>query len=59
MKFTIPSTIFRICKLVVSLYNLKDDTTEPKIYKRFFEMGRNLIEKLSASQPIMGVKLYL
>ena len=22
-------------------------------------MGRNLIEKLSASQPIMGVKLYL
>lgn len=36
MKYTIPSAVFRIFKLALQVYTARDDTTEPKVYKRFF-----------------------
>lgn len=58
MKFTLPSTIFRLIQLCVQLYT-SEDRPEPKGYKKILEMIRKLIEKLGAFLPILAIKLYL
>lgn len=58
MKYTLPSTIFRLFQLAIQIYNGRDETTEPKVYKRIFDLARGLIGRLS-SFPILGIKLYL
>jgi len=58
MKFTIPSTIFRLFQLVIQIYNGRDESTEPKVYKRIFDLVRGLIGRLG-NFPILGIKLYL
>ncbi len=58
MKYTIPSTLFKIFQICIQVYNARDETTEPKIYKRFFDASRALISKLT-SFPQLAIKLYL
>jgi len=58
IKYTIPSTIFRLFQLAIQIYNGRDETTEPKVYKRIFDLVRGLIGRLG-SFPILGIKLYL
>ena len=58
MKFTVPSTIFRLFQLVVQIYNGRDETTEPKVYKRIFDTVRGLIDRLQ-SFPVLSIQLYL
>lgn len=57
-KFTLPSTIFRLFQLAIQIYNGRDETTEPKVYKRVFDLCRNLIDRLSFL-PKLAIKLYL
>ena len=58
MRYTIPSTIFRLFQLCVQIYNGRDVTTEPKVYKRIFDTVRGLIDRLS-SFPVLSIQLYL
>jgi len=58
IKYTLPSTIFRLFQLAVQIYNNRDESTEPKVYKRIFDLTRNLIGRLSAF-PQLAIKLYL
>ncbi len=58
MKFTIPSSVFRLFKLAVQISHQKENP-EPKVYKKIIEYIRALIEKLGHSQPAMSIKLYL
>jgi hypothetical protein len=58
IKFTLPSTIFRLFQLAVQIYNSRDESTEPKVYKRVFDLCRNLIGRLSVF-PQLAIKLYL
>lgn len=57
-QYTLPSTIFRLFQLAIQIYNGRDETTEPKVYKRVFDLSRNLISRLS-SHPKLAIKLYL
>ena len=58
MKFTIPSSVFRLFKLAVQISHTQDDP-EPKVYKKIFEYCRVPIEKLDPSQPVTSIKLYM
>jgi hypothetical protein len=58
MKFTIPSTLFRLYQLCMQIYNGRDESTEPKVYKRIFDASRALLGKLT-SFPNLAIKLYL
>ena len=58
MRFTLPSTIFRLFRLCVQIYNGRDESTEPKVYKRIFDTVRGLISRLN-SFPVMSIQLYL
>jgi hypothetical protein len=58
IKYTLPSTIFRLFQLGIQIYNNRDESTEPKVYKRIFDLCRNLIGRLSAF-PQIAIKLYL
>ena len=42
MKYTLPSTIFRLIQLVVQILS-SEDRPEPKGYKKILEMIRKLI----------------
>jgi hypothetical protein len=58
MQYTLPSTIFRLFQLAIQIYNGRDETTEPKVYKRVFDLSRNLIGRLNG-HPKLSIKLYL
>lgn len=58
MKYTLPSTIFRLFQLAIQIYNSRDETTEAKVYKRVFDFSRKLITSLSFI-PKLAIKLYL
>ena len=58
MRFTVPSTIFRLLQLCIEIYNGRDETTEPKVYKRIFDTVRGLISRL-ANYPVLSIQLYL
>lgn len=58
MRYTIPSTLFRLYQLCMQIYNGRDESTEPKVYKRFFDTSRALLGKL-VSFPHLSIKLYL
>lgn len=58
MRYTLPSTIFRLIQIAVQLFS-SEDRPEPKGYKKILEMIRKLIEKLGAFLPIVSIKLYL
>ena len=58
MQYTLPSTIFRLFQLAVQIYNNRDESTEPKVYKRVFDLCRNLISRLNG-HPKLSIKLYL
>ena len=58
MKYTIPSTLFRLYQLCMQIYNGRDESTEPKVYKRIFDASRALLGKLT-SFPNLAIKLYL
>lgn len=58
MKFTIPSTLFRLFQLCIQIYNGRDESTEPKVYKRIFDTSRALLGKLT-NFPNLAIKLYL
>ena len=58
MRYTLPSTVFKLFQLALQIYNNRDESTEPKVYKRIFDMARNLISKLSFL-PQVAIKLYL
>lgn len=58
MKYTLPSTIFRLFQLAIQIFNNRDETTEPKVYKRVFDFSRKLITSLSYI-PKLAIKLYL
>ncbi len=34
MKYTIPSSIFRLFQLAVQIYNSSEEKPEPKVYKK-------------------------
>lgn len=59
LKYTVPSTVFRLLQLAVQFQSQEEGPTEPKTYKKIFELARNLIEKIASSQPILSIKLYL
>lgn len=56
MKFTLPPAIFRLLALAAQI-NKHD--VELKVYKKIFELSRNLIEKMGAINPVLAIKLYL
>ena len=58
MQYTLPSTIFRLFQLAVQIYNNRDESTEPKVYKRVFDLCRNLIQRLTG-HPKLSIRLYL
>jgi hypothetical protein len=58
MKYTIPSTLFRLYQLCMQIYHNRDESTEPKVYKRIFDASRALLGKLT-SFPNLAIKLYL
>jgi len=58
MKFTLPSTIFRVFQLALQIFNARDESNEPKVYKRMFDLARGLISRLT-SFPLLSIKLYL
>jgi hypothetical protein len=58
MQYTLPSTIFRLFQLAIQIFNSRDETTEPKVYKRVLDLSRNLIGRLS-NHPKLSIKLYL
>ena len=58
MQYTLPSTIFRLFQLAVQIYNNRDESTEPKVYKRVFDLCRNLIQRLNG-HPRLSIRLYL
>jgi vacuolar protein sorting-associated protein 35 len=58
MRYTIPSTLFRLYQLCMQVYNGRDESTEPKVYKRFFDTSRALLGKLTTF-PHLSIKLYL
>ena len=58
MQYTLPSTIFRLFQLGIQIYNSRDESTEPKVYKRVFDLCRNLITRING-HPKLCIKLYL
>lgn len=56
MRYTLPPSIFRLLALAVQISR---HDVELKVYKKIFELARNLIEKLGAISPVLGIKLYL
>ena len=58
MKYTIPSTLFRLFQLCIQIYNGRDESTEPKVYKRIFDASRVLLGKLT-NFPNIAIKIYL
>ena len=58
MQYTLPSTIFRLFQLAIQIYNSRDETTEPKVYKRVLDLCRNLISRING-HPKLCIKLYL
>ena len=58
MRYTIPSTLFRLFQLCIQIYNGRDESTEPKVYKRIFDASRVLLGKLT-NFPQIAIKIYL
>lgn len=58
MKYTVPSTLFRLFQLCIQIYNGRDESTEPKVYKRIFDACRALLGKLT-SFPQIAIKISL
>lgn len=56
MRYTLPPAVFRLLALATQISR---HDVELKVYKKIFELSRNLIEKVGAIAPVMGIKLYL
>lgn len=58
MKFTLPSSIFKLFKLGAQISH-SSEQSEPKVFKKVFEYCRTLIDKLGTFQPMQAIKMYL
>jgi hypothetical protein len=56
MKYTLPCAIFRLLALAKQISR---HDVELKVYKKIFELSRNLIERLGSLVPVLAIKLYL
>jgi hypothetical protein len=56
MKYTLPCAIFRLLALA---NQISRHDVELKVYKKIFELSRNLIERLGSLVPVLAIKLYL
>lgn len=56
MRFTLPSSIFRLLALANQLHAQESDA---KAFKKIFDLVRHLIEKMGTLQPVLAIKLYL
>lgn len=56
MRFTLPSSVFRLLALANQVAKHESD---PKAFKKIFELARRLIEKMGSLQSVLAIKLYL
>ena len=56
MRFTLPSSVFRLLSLA---HQISKQQSDPKVFKKIFELARRLIEKLGSLLPVLSIKLYL
>lgn len=58
MKFTLPSSIFRLLSLATEIFRA-DPSCDPKAFKKIFDLTRKLIDRLSTLKPVLAIKASL
>lgn len=57
MRYTLAPAVFRLLALALQIH--RHEGVQLKVYKKIFELARTLTEKVSALNPVLGIKLYL